>query len=120
MSAHGAQPALVLRANPATPFQTSLGTRILFFIVLAYAIYAIGQLDFSWDRFVRGLDNGARFLSRMFPPSYRHWEQIASGFIESMQIAVLATFFGVLVSLPIAILGARNLMPAWATWPAKR
>ena len=119
MSAHGAQPALALRANPATPFQTSLGARILFFIVLAYAIYAIGQLDFSWDRFVRGLDNGARFLSRMFPPSYRHWEQIASGFIESMQIAVLATFFGVLVSLPIAILGARNLMPAWATWPAR-
>ena len=59
MSAHGAQPALALRANPATPFQTSLGARILFFIVLAYALYAIGQLDFSWDRFVRGLDNGA-------------------------------------------------------------
>ena len=32
---------------------------------------------------------------------------------------MLATFFGVLLSLPIAILGARNLMPAWATWPAR-
>ena len=55
----------------------------------------------------------------MFPPNYKNWDQLLTGFIESMQIAVLATFFGVLVSLPIAVLGARNLMPGWATWPAR-
>ena len=101
------------------PFKSSLGAKLLFCAVFAYALYALGQLDFSYERFVRGLDNGARFLERMFPPSYRHWDNILTGFIESLQIAALATFIGVLVSLPIAILGARNLMPAWATWPAR-
>jgi len=103
----------------ARPFQSSLGAKLLALFVVAYACYALGQLDFSWPRFVKGIDNGARFLDRMFPPSFKNWDQLLTGFIESMQIAVLATFFGVLISLPIAILGARNLMPPWATWPAR-
>ena len=101
------------------PFATSWGARLLALLILVYALYALGQLDFSYERFVKGLDNGVRFLGRMFPPSYKNWDQLLTGFIESMQIAVLATFFGVLVSLPIAVLGARNLMPSWATWPAR-
>ena len=109
--------ATSLRA--ARPFQSSLGAKLLALFIIAYACYALGQLDFSWPRFVKGIDNGARFLERMFPPSFKNWDQLLTGFIESMQIAVLATFFGVLISLPIAILGARNLMPSWATWPAR-
>ncbi len=101
------------------PFRASWSARLLALALVVYALYALGQLDFSYERFVKGIDNGARFLSRMFPPNFRNWEQLLTGFIESMQIAVLSTFFGVLVSLPIAILGARNLMPAWATWPAR-
>lgn len=101
------------------PFGSSWGSRLLALVVIAYALYAFGQLDFSVDRFIKGLDNGARFLARMFPPSYKNWDQLVTGFAESMQIAVLSTFFGVLLSLPIAVLGARNLMPAWATWPAR-
>ena len=109
--------ATSLRA--ARPFQSSLGAKLLALFIIAYACYALGQLDFSWPRFVKGIDNGARFLERMFPPNFKNWDQLLTGFIESMQIAVLATFFGVLISLPIAILGARNLMPSWATWPAR-
>ena len=109
--------ATSLRA--ARPFQSSLGAKLLALLIFAYACYALGQLDFSWPRFVKGIDNGARFLERMFPPNFKNWDQLLTGFIESMQIAVLATFFGVLISLPIAILGARNLMPSWATWPAR-
>ena len=103
----------------AQPFEASWQAKLLALAVIVYAFYALGQLDFSYDRFIKGLDNGARFLARMFPPSYKNWEQLLTGFIESMQIAVLATFFGVVLSLPIAILGARNLMPGWATWPAR-
>ncbi len=108
-----------LPSGAVRPFHSSWQAKLLAFLVFAYALYALGQLDFSSERFIRGLDNGARFLARMFPPSYKNWDQLVTGFVESMQIAVLATFFGVLLSLPIAILGARNLMPAWATWPAR-
>ena len=101
------------------PFHTSWGARLLALALAIYAFYALGQLDFSAERFIKGIDNGGRFLARMFPPNFKDWQQLLTGLVESLQIAVLATFFGVLLSLPIAILGARNLMPAWATWPAR-
>ena len=101
------------------PFRASLGARLLALALIAYSLYALGQLDFSAERFLKGIDNGARFLARMFPPNFKDWPQLLTGLVESLQIAVLATFFGVLLSLPIAILGARNLMPAWVTWPAR-
>jgi len=96
-----------------------LGAQLLALALIAYSLYALGQLDFSAERFLKGIDNGARFLARMFPPNFKDWPQLLTGLVESLQIAVLATFFGVLFSLPIAILGARNLMPAWVTWPAR-
>ena len=119
MSQPGVQPFPSMPSGDVRPFRASWQARLIALLVAAYAIYALGQLDFSHERFVRGLDNGARFLARMFPPSYKNWDQLLTGFVESMEIAVLATFFGVLLSLPIAVLGARNLMPAWATWPAR-
>ena len=110
----------VSRPAPARqPFQSSWAARLTALALLVYALYAFTQLGFSGERFIKGLDNGARFLSRMFPPHCSDWGQLIKGFTESMEIAVLATFFGVLASLPIAILGARNLMPGWATWPSR-
>ncbi|MDR1827182.1 MAG: phosphonate ABC transporter, permease protein PhnE [Methylobacteriaceae bacterium] len=102
-----------------TPFKTSTGFKLAMLALVVYAVYAMGQLGFSWGRFVTGLDNGAVFLGRMFPPRFTHMDQLERGIIESLEMAVLSTFFGVLLALPIAILGARNLMPVWVTWPVR-
>ena len=42
-----------------------------------------------------------------------------AGLLESLQIAVLASAVGILVSLPLGVLAARNLMPAWLSWIAR-
>ena len=55
----------------------------------------------------------------MFPPNFGRWSLIVSGIAESLQIAVIATFFGILLSLPVGFLAARNLMPVWISWPAR-
>ncbi len=39
--------------------------------------------------------------------------------LESLEIAMLASVFGILLSLPLGLLAARNLMPAWVTWPVR-
>jgi phosphonate transport system permease protein len=39
--------------------------------------------------------------------------------IESIQIAILATFVGVFLSLPMGLAAARNLSPAWVSWTAR-
>jgi phosphonate transport system ATP-binding protein len=85
----------------------------------AYVVYAVGRLDFSAERFVSGLDNGAKFLARMLPPRIVQPDSLLKGLAESLEIAVLASFAGIVLALPIGLLAARNLMPAWASWPAR-
>ncbi len=93
--------------------------RALWVLLAVYVVYASAQLDFTWERFVIGLDNGAKFLGRMFPPEIAQPDSLYKGLTESLEIAVLASFAGVLLSLPIGLAAARNLMPIWVTWPAR-
>jgi phosphonate transport system permease protein len=102
-----------------TAFKPDWLARAGWLLLAAYVVYAVGRLDFSVERFVTGIDNGARFIGRMLPPRIAQPDSLASGLLESLQIAVLASFAGIVLSLPIGLLAARNLMPAWATWPAR-
>ncbi len=102
-----------------TAFRVDLWARVLALLLFVYVIYAASQLGFSWERFVSGLDNGARFLKRMFPPDLSKMDILWKGISESLQIAVLASVAGILISLPLGLMGARNLMPAWLSWTAR-
>jgi phosphonate transport system permease protein len=82
-------------------------------------VYAAAQLNFTWARFILGLGNGARFIGRMLPPVIAQPDSLARGLVESLQIAVLASLVGIVLALPIGLAAARNLRPAWATWPAR-
>ena len=99
------------------PFQANWPARAGWLIALLYALYAANLLDISWARFVIGLDNGARFIGSMFPLDYARWQLLVDNLIETIEIAIIASAFGVLFSLPIGLLAARNLMPGWVTWP---
>ena len=98
--------------------QPRWGVRLGWLALAAYVVYALARLDFSWPRFLTGLDNGARFIARMIPPRIAQPDSLLNGLVESLQIAVLASFIGILLALPIGLLAARNLMPAWVSWPA--
>ena len=100
-------------------FKPNWPARIGWALLAAYVIYAASQLGFSLDRFSAGLGQGARFLARMFPPDFERWRLLADGIAESLQIAVIATAAGLFLSLPIGLMAARNLMPAWVTWPVR-
>ena len=100
-------------------FKPSGWTRAGWIALAVYIVYACSLLDFTWARFMVGIDNGARFIGRMLPPNFSRWEILVKGLTESIEIAVLASALGILVSLPIGLLASRNLMPLWVTWPAR-
>ena len=108
-----------ITARRLQPFKLSLGAKLGFIALLVYTIYACSTLDFTWTRFQTGLGNGAKFLGRMIPPNFERWDMLLKGMVESLEIAILASAVGILISLPIGLCAARNLMPAWATWPAR-
>jgi phosphonate transport system permease protein len=85
----------------------------------AYAVYAMGRLDITWDRLMTGLGEGGRFIARMMPPNFERWELLLEGLLESVQIAVLASALGILISLLLGLMAARNLAPAIVTVPTR-
>ncbi|MGB3720158.1 MAG: phosphonate ABC transporter, permease protein PhnE [Hyphomicrobiaceae bacterium] len=110
------------RDAKAAGLTMSWTARIGWLLLVAYVLYAASLLDFSVERFVVGLDNAADLLARMFPPLFSRADLrdlMFRGLMESLQIAVLSSAFGIILSLPVGVLAARNLMPAWVTWPAR-
>lgn len=83
-----------------------------------YVLYAMSTLGVTWERFHKGLEQGARFLGRLWPPKLAPdlLLLMGEGLLESLQIAVLATSVGVLLSIPIGLMAARNLAPGWLSW----
>jgi phosphonate transport system permease protein len=92
--------------------------RLAFIALGVYVIYALTTLQFTWERFVRGLAQGAKFLDRLWPPNFAPDKLLlmSEGLLESVQIAILATAVGILIAIPIGLMAARNLAPAWVSW----
>lgn len=99
------------------PFKANWTARMLWLVAIAYTLYAANYLDVSWTRFINGLGNGAEFLGEMVPIDFSRWRLLVENLLETVEIAVIASAFGVLFSLPVGLFAARNLMPAWITWP---
>ena len=108
------------RSRPAA-FPADWTTRLAWIGLALYVLYALSTLDISYARFVTGLGNAAKFFDRMFPPNMApdRLALIYGGMVESLQIAVLSTFAGIALSLPLGLAAARNLAPAWLSWAAR-
>ena len=68
-------------------------------------------LPIDWDRMMQGLSRAGRIFGGAFPPSFQRSELLIDGFMESLKIAILATVGGILLSIPIAFMAARNIAP---------
>ncbi len=101
------------------PFAQSRASRAAWLVLLVIFVWAFSRIDISWARFLIGTENAAKFVGRMLPPIFEPREELVKGIWESVQIAVLASAAGLVLSLPVGLLAARNLMPAWVTWPTR-
>jgi len=111
--------AAPVQATRRNPFPANWPARLAWIGLVAYSFYAASLFDLTWDRFVVGIDNGARFIGRMLPPYLGKWDLLSKGLMESLEISIIATVIGVAIAMPIGLLGARNLMPTWVTWPVR-
>lgn len=91
-------------ANPVLRWALYLG-------VTVYTVWVIATLPVDWNRVSEGLTRAGRIFGGAFPPSFARSGLLIDGFLESLRIAVLATAAGVLLSIPIAFMAARNVAP---------
>ncbi len=93
-------------------FLTSPTLRFGFwFLVALYLAWSMGTLDVDWARVGQGLPRAGDMLSRMFPPDFGRWELLVRGVVESVQMALAATFVGMILAVPLGLCGAANLAP---------
>ena len=91
-------------ANPVLRWALYLGVGV-------YVVWVIATLPVDWNRVSEGVTRAGRIFGGAFPPSFERSGLLVDGFLESLRIAVLATAVGVLVSIPIAFMAARNVAP---------
>lgn len=83
----------------------------IFLAAAVYVYWALSTLPFDWERIQEGLPRAARIFQGAFPPSFERSSLLIKGFVESVQIAIIATIFGLIISVPVAFMAARNLAP---------
>lgn len=83
----------------------------LYLLSGAYLVWALTSLELSWARIAQGIPRAIAIFSRAFPPDFSRRSLMVEGFVESIQIAILATALGVILSLLLGILAARNVVP---------
>lgn len=97
-------------------FQPSWQSLVLFSAALAYVAYTFSLFGLTSERLIEGFSHGSQFILRLVPPDFSRWQLMLEGILESLQMAIIASFFGIALSLPIGVLAARNIMPLWVTW----
>jgi phosphonate transport system permease protein len=77
--------------------------------VIAQAFYVVQARP---EDLVTGAHGMADLLSRAMPPAWSEFGDILWPTLETIDLAIFGTLFGVLMALPLAVLAASNVTPA--------
>jgi len=80
-------------------------------LALAYLVYAFDDVNLDIARIIAGIPEAADMIARMVPPDFTRWQLLLDGLLESLRMAIFSTAIGVVLSIPIAVGAARNLVP---------
>ena len=97
-------------ATAAPAWRRWLGPAVAL-VVGGLFVLALLQLEISFERLREAATRASFIIGLMLPPRLAYPLNILQGALESLQIAVLGTLFGVFLSSLLAVLAARNLSP---------
>jgi phosphonate transport system permease protein len=93
-------PALLLR-------NTLIG--IVLVVILGQALW---MTDARPGELISGISGMLDLLGRSFPPAFSEFPTVLQPALETIDIAIVGTFCGVVLAIPLAILAAANVTPA--------
>jgi phosphonate transport system permease protein len=93
---------------PWTTERVFRATAFVFFAALLF--FAISMVKIEWSNAIENTPKMGTVLRQMFPPGTGGESSLMiKGLVESLAIAIVSTFLGVLVALPLGVLMARNI-----------
>ncbi|XYK79723.1 MAG: phosphonate ABC transporter, permease protein PhnE [Labrenzia sp.] len=81
----------------------------LYVAVFGYLGITIATLPVDWQRVAEGMERAGRIFGGAFPPSFERSGLLIDGFLESLKIAILASVGGIILSVPLAFMAAKNI-----------
>jgi len=79
-------------------------------LAVVYLVWSLATLEINWSRAADGFPRAVNMVLRMLPPDFSRWSLLFKGTLESVQMAVAASFFGMILAVPVGICGASNLV----------
>ena len=88
--------------------------KTFFFIISTIFLLTVVSIDLEID-FINLFSNSLKYfadiLSRMLPPDFSNLKSLIYSMIETIEIAILGTFIAIVLSIPLALLSAKNISP---------
>jgi phosphonate transport system permease protein len=90
------------------------------FGIVAFFVWSLEGAQISPVALWQGLPDMATFIAQMFPPDLNRIGPVLLSLLETFQMALVGTVFGVLLSIPLAILATRQHAPNRAVYHVAR
>lgn len=88
---------------------------------------AIGVLAWAWQGaeirpldLIRDSGNMATFAKDFFPPDFHDWRIYLKEMVITLHIALWGTVLAIVAAVPLGLLSAANIAPAWIHQPVRR
>ena len=99
------------------------GWRTFLSITLFVAVYTFIYIDLEID-LKELLSNGSKYIldvvGRMLPPDFSNFRDLSKAMLETVEIAMLGTLLAIILSVPLALLSARNITPNYPVYLVSR
>ncbi|QDO97505.1 phosphonate ABC transporter, permease protein PhnE [Ferrovibrio terrae] len=121
MSATAATAIRELPIHPPRPgAKHSLGKLVLYGLLAAILVWSWQGAEVAPLKLIADAGNMATFLSDFFPPDFNDWRSYLSELIITLHIAIWGTVLAVVCAVPLSLLAAANIAPAWVYQPVRR
>ena len=88
-------------------------------VAVGLFLWSADGAQFDFLRLGEGASNMGEFLGRLFPPDFGKFSLIVELLVETLQMAVVGTTLGAILSLVVAFGAARTIAPNWLYFPCR-
>ncbi|MGW4478160.1 phosphonate ABC transporter, permease protein PhnE [Rhodococcus triatomae] len=88
-------------------------------IALIVLVWSFNGAEFDFAKLSEGAVNMGEFLSRLFPPDFSKFGTIVELLVETLQMAIVGTVLGGILSLLVAFAASSNIAPKWLYYTAR-
>ncbi|NER80942.1 MAG: phosphonate ABC transporter, permease protein PhnE [Leptolyngbya sp. SIO1D8] len=89
-------------------------------LAIAVLIYTGALSDLSFVELLQGSGTMAEYITKYFPPDFSNWRLYLKDTLETVAMGVWGTLLAAFLAVPLSVLAAENICPAWLVFPVRR